>query len=343
MGSPRQSGRGRTTARTTAACVAAVALLGTSACVTMPADRSGAKAPWKPPSPEKFLPKYDEVTDHAAKRLDTGEIAEVQSGPLLLASQAAYKIAGARSAAGLKETTTKPVERSDTQVYLPRFDDYPAWFVDSATVSDPDGGKTTAVGLNLRADAGTDWKRIASVLLDSGVELPELAEAPDGSAVPVDAATSGKLARPADVIGAAYAAYLEGGQDAPQAVVFAPHPDTMTWLDIFEDEEALAQQSGGTVQRSIDDVVVRSLETKDGGALVVFSLQETANLELSGRPIDLDEDNPVRYFTGESSAEEYLKSSYAWQGAAYIPPKGKDSDLVTLLGVQRDLTTAEVS
>lgn len=326
-----------------AACVAAVATLGTSACVAMPEERSGAKAAWKPPAPEKFLPTYDEISSQAANKLDTGQIAQVQSGPLLLTSQAAYKVRGARIAAGEPKVENAPPKRSDQQVYLPKFDDYPAWFVDSSKVSGSEGsGGNTVLGLNMRVDAGTDWKRITTVTLDEGVEVPEIATEDDGSAAVLTEEDSEKLTRPDNAIAAAYAGYLQGGKDAPHAAAFAEHETTTDWLELFDEEAKTARQGGGTMERAVDDVVLRSLATTEGGALVVFSLQETADLQLGDRSIDLDEVNPIRFYTGKRKATDHMKATYAWQGAAYVPPEGEDGDKVTLLGVQRNLTSAEV-
>jgi hypothetical protein len=316
--------------RLLAAAAAVTSVLAASACVAMPAERTGAADPWKPPSPEKFLTKFESTSNQAADARDLRLIQSVESGPLLKSTLAAYRIARKTDPDGAQKA--EPVQREGTKSYMPKFDNYPLWFIDQATVS-----SGTVYGLTLRVSAGDDWKKLVEVYADSDAAIPEIAE----PATPVTTADKDKFARDATAIPRAYAGWAQSGLKGLQAGAFAPHPGTTELLTKLDNQAKTAQQQKSSYKRTVAPGVARMLATKDGGALVLFSMEEKVEESpAAGKKLPLDED--LQAYTGAKDASGFLKASYVWQVAAHVPAKGQNDDNVTILGVSRTLGTAEV-
>lgn len=315
----------------------AIALAATSAgCVSLPREKTGKVPAWSPASADAtstFLRTYDEVTSRAAAARNDRLITSVESGPLLQASQAEFQIAK-RLDPDNKKPTSAPTH-SDSKVYLPKFAKYPVWFF---AVSQTGEDARPTVDLVLRPRAGALWKKAASVVLDEGADLPRLATR-DGSAVDVSQETGGTLVRPPSKVAIAYAALLTDGPKAPQARAFEPHPQTT------RSQEATAQNkrqsSAFSYTQKFEVTSVRALATTDGGALELFTLAESENLAMKAGSLKFDRDDAVAAYTGVAAPTAFLRTTWVWQVAAFVPPEGQGNGKVRLLGVNRSLASAE--
>ncbi|HEY8455478.1 MAG TPA: hypothetical protein VIL34_07790 [Actinopolymorphaceae bacterium] len=308
-------------------------------CVTLPETKTGQASAWTPASKKnttRFFANYDAINKKATARRDIELMESIQSGPLLRTTQAAFRIAERLDPEG-NDPAPVPVHR-DIRTYVPHFRDYPIWYVavsrlegDGAT---DDGG--TAVDLVMRPNAAVPWRKAQTVVLDERAVIPELAEK-NGHAVVVEGDDGEGLAlSPAQVAGW-YAAMLEAGPSSPHARAFAPHPDTR------RSHEASAQnkQESG-YEQSFEVVSVRALATADGGALVLFTLEESEQLSLRNGELELSSDDAVAAYTGHAKGRDLLRTSWIWQVVAVVPPEGAEDQLVHLLGVDRALASAEL-
>lgn len=324
-----------------AAWCACSGLLLASACVTLPQERTGATRPWKPPSTEKVMARYDEVSNKAAAARDLDLLAEVESGPLLAVNRAEMKIALRSDPNGSQAPA--PVTHRSPQLFAPEFHNYPLWFVDRSTVESASGEERTMYGLTLRPDAGSTWRRVLEVAVDEGVEVPEVLTDDSGAAVELDPERDADLVRPADAIPRAYAGWIQGGLEALHAGAFEDSPRTVEILKRLQQERRTADRNGWKLNRSVVPTVHRSLATDGDGALVLFTLLETVQTDIGdGKPFRFQADSEIRAYTGEDSASQAVRATYVWQVGAWVPPQGKNGGLVRLIGLSRDLTTAEV-
>ncbi|HZC25782.1 MAG TPA: hypothetical protein VE287_02090 [Actinopolymorphaceae bacterium] len=300
----------------------------------MPQDKTGRTATWTPAphgAATTFLRRYDTVNSRAGAVRDPRLIASVESGPLLRASVAAYRIA--KRLDPKDKNPDKPPTHEHPHVYLPSFTGYPVWFVAVSTLAH-DG--RTAVDLVYRPSAGAMWKKAQSVVLDKGASLPSIAER-NGTAVAVTGAADG-LVRPPDKAALAYARLLEGGPSAPQAHAFVPHPDTER---AHGASAANRKQSNAfTYDQKFTVTSVRALATDDGEALVLFTMQETEALGMRNSSLRFKKDDAIAAYTGLARGQAFLRTSWIWQVAAVIPANGGSDPRIRLLGTQRSLAAA---
>ena len=304
--------------------------------MSTPEPKTGREPVWSPARPgalTTFLQHYDSISNEATQGRDANLIASVQSGPLLRASQADYRIA--KRLDPQDRNPGPAVTHRKARTYLPAFKGYPVWFV---AVSDLVPAGDTSVDLVLRSSAGSVWKKAQSVVLDEGAELPKLAKR-DGSPVAVAGETVGLARQPAEAA-AAYAALLERGRDAPQAAAFAPHPDTERAHRASQANRG--QSNAFSYEQKFDVTSVRALATAEGGALVLFTMTETEALSMRNTSLQFAEDDAVAAYTGVAKGEAFLRTAWVWQVVAAVPPKNPSDNRVRLLGTQRSLASAEM-
>lgn len=307
----------------------------------MPQERTGATRPWKPPSTEKVMARYDKISNEAAASRDPDLIAEVESGPLLAVTRAEMRIAQGADPEGARPPS--PVVHESPELFAPTFKGYPLWFVDRSTLESESGEERTMYGLTLLPDAGSTWRRVLEVTVDEGVEVPEVLTDDSGAAVPLDPERNANLSRPADAIPRAYAGWVEGGLTALHAGAFEDSPRTVELLENLQQARNAADRNGWELRRTVVPTVHRSLVTEGDGALVLFTLLETVETTVGGgKPLTFGPDSEIRAFTGEESASQSVLAKYVWQVGAYVPPQGENGGLVRLIGLSRDLTAAEV-
>jgi hypothetical protein len=306
--------------------------------VTMPEQKTNSAPPWAPASVEsgvKFFDRYDTVHLEASEERDAGLVATVQSGPLLRVTEAFYKIK--RRIDPQREDTTAPFTRTNPTVLLPKFSKDPVWMAGVSTMSNGNGRKV--VDLVTRSTAGADWRNTISVMIDPNQSVPEL-QMNGESAVPIWMPEQiQQLRRPPSKAAEAYAALIQGGPTAPHAAAFVPHGMTATAHQLAAKYRALPAQL--KFEQTVKVIGYRALAAQDGGALLVFAMEEKNNIQmLPGKTLALRPTDEAAAFTGLTKVTKQLKESWIWQVAAYVPAKGKGNGLVELLGIQRSLATA---
>lgn len=305
-------------------------------CVTMPETRTGRAVEWAPATAERaatFLKRYEQVSNKANETRNADLIAQVESGPLLRASRAEFRIA--KRLDPERTSSSAPVRYTNQRVFIPDLDDYPVWFV---AVSDLVDESRTTVSLVVRSSAGSLWRMTQSVALDPDTQLPELVER-NGTAVAVDTGSDEGLVRSPAQAAQAYANLLMAGPDAPHAAAFHPHPETARSHQATQKNK---EQSGFTYDQKLEVVSVRALAVSDGGAFVLFTLAETEDLSLRDARLRFNRHDAVAAYTGRAEGNSYLRTSWVWQVAALLPPKGAPDPRIQLLGVERSLESAEM-
>jgi hypothetical protein len=311
-------------------------LVAAAACVSTPQPKTGRSPAWSPARPgalAAFLEHYDAVRNDANQGRDGQLVSSVESGPLLRASQADFRIA--KRLDPQDKNPGPDVTHGKPQTYLPAFKGYPVWFVAASDIV-PDGGR--AVDLVVRSSAGSLWKKAQSVALDEGAELPTIAVR-DGSPVAVTGQSVGLARQPAEAA-TAYAALLERGRDAPQAAAFEAHPDTERAHRASQANRG--QASSFSYDQTFEVTSVRALATEDGGALVLFTMAESEALTMRNTSLRFSEDDAVAAYTGVNRGEAFLRTTWVWQVVAAVPPKNPENNKVRLLGTQRSLASAEM-
>jgi hypothetical protein len=302
----------------------------------MPEARTGRTVAWSPVTNERaitFLKRYEQVSNKASETRNPELIAQVESGPLLRATRAEFRIANRLDPERTGRSTR--VRYTNQRVYIPDLTDYPAWFVAVSDLADED---RTTVDLVVRSSAGSLWHMTQSVALDDDAQLPELVER-NGKAVALDTGSAEGLVRSPAQAAQAYANLLMAGPDAPHAAAFHPHPQTARSHQATQRNK---EQSGFTYDQKLDVVSVRALAVADGGAFVLFTLAETEELSLQEASLRFNRHDAVAAYTGRAEGDSYLRTSWVWQVAAMVPPKGAPDPRIRLLGVERSLESAEM-
>ncbi|REF35368.1 hypothetical protein [Thermasporomyces composti] len=307
-----------------------------SGCVTMPEARIGRTVAWSPVTSERaltFLKRYEQVSNKASETRDPELIAQVESGPLLRATRAEFRIANRLDPDRTSRSTR--ARYTNQRIYIPDLADYPVWFV---AVSDlADEGRTT-VSLVVRSNAGSLWHMTQSVALDDDAQLPELVER-NGKVVALDTGSNEGLVRSPWQAAQAYANLLMAGPDAPHAAAFHPHPQTARSHQATQRNK---EQPGFTYDQKVSVVSVRALAVADGSAFVLFTLEENEELSLQDARLRFDRNDAVAAYTGRAEGDSYLRTSWVWQAVAVVPPKGAPDPRIRLLGVERSLESAKM-
>ncbi|MEQ4204432.1 hypothetical protein [Actinopolymorpha sp. B9G3] len=314
-----------------------LALAASAGCVSLPETRTGRSPEWSPASQDKtigFLQRYDKINAKASAARDSDLIESIQSGPLLTASQAQFRIAKR-----LDPDDKNPgaaVSHSDPRAYLPAFEGYPVWYF---AVSKVAGEGDTAVDLVMRPTAGSLWRKAQSVVLDDDAEVPEILDRDSAAVVVPPGEREGRARAPAEAA-AAYAALLEEGPEAPQAPAFVPHPDTER--SHRASQQNRSQANAFTYDQEFSVTSVRALATKDGGALVLFTMTEAESLAMRNASLEFDQDDAVAAYTGLAKGEAFLRTSWIWQVVAAVPMQDAEDIRVRILGTERSLASADM-
>jgi hypothetical protein len=329
----------RRRSRRAAATVGALLLtLATSAgCVSMPETRTGRSPEWSPATKDTtvgFLRRYDKINAKASAARNADLIESIQSGPLLTASQAQFRIA--QRLDPKDKNPGAAASHTDRHTYLPRFEDYPVWFF---AVSKVTGDGHPAIDLVMRPTAGSLWRKAQSVVLDDEAQVPDLLDQGGAAVVAAPGVRKGLARSPAEAA-TAYAALLQDGPDAPQAPAFVPHPDTE------RSHRATAQNRGQanafTYEQDFSVTSVRALATKDGGALVLFTMTEAESLAMRDASLEFEQDDAVAAYTGLAKGEAFLRTSWIWQVVAAVPAHDVEDARVRILGTERSLASADM-
>lgn len=258
------------------------------------------------------LERYREVQRSAYSLLAAGPLTTVESSPVVLIDAGAIK---ARRLLG-DDAPPNALASKDvtiTDVYAPRFDAYPLWFVALAHDEDRD---VTRVLVFARQRATQPWTLVASPETVSADAIPPLAVDDEGALVTLPPGDrSGLVGSPEDVAETYARALSDKGSEAVAADSFLQQMD----------EVAAASSSikGVTFSQTWKAHDVRyAARTADGGALVfaTFTRDDDYRVE-DGVFVDWPEGSVQKAFlTGKLFAHGKLR--YYHQVLLYVPRSG---------------------
>ena len=297
-----------------------IALAGCSSSAPPPAPGTAAYHGLTIAEAEAAYHAYVTVSDAAAAQGD-----QVQG--LSEVGDAAWSIVNEQYTALALAGTPIPTYRYGQPVfYVPALTIWSQWFmvaVPRTTETGPGAG-TTASTLMLFEKRGPSlpWTLDGSVVLDQ--RLPAIARDSDGYAIALSTADP-DLLLPPDVVGATQAAVVDDGPAAASAAVVADGPLTTGWY-----QEQAAQARSATA-RDLQyewllegtDYALFSLQTADGGALVMYGMYLNTQTEhpglAAGAPIPV----PAEFapLTGPPQVGYHeLTANWTYEFAAFDPP-----------------------
>lgn len=297
-----------------------VAALGTAALVTalagcgvVPLEKTSAdlsKAAADPSTVQRTYDNYEKARGAAFAALDPEVLALVETGPVLAVDSGAIDVAKRLHGNASTGQESAPAEIED--VYVPRLDAYPLWFV--ATARDEARG-VRRVQVFERASSTERWELTASpeALLSTVLPVPETTDGVLETVAPDDA--DGLVSAPSQTL-AAYAAVL-GDPSSPRAREVAVD----SFVSQMRAQAAGLAQPGTTFQRTWSAQPVQyALRTKDGGALVFGTLMRQDGWVLTpGATVRWPAGSEQKAYFGDPMARSGVLRYYH-QVLMYIPP-----------------------
>jgi len=259
---------------------------------------------------EAIYDRYRAVRKTALDHLDEQPLVAVEAGALLAIDAGALMVARRLL---LSETPDDTQELRILDVYAPRLDSYPLWFV----VVVEDGVRDlTKVQIFQRESSTTGWQLVASPETLPSTELPALDLDASDALKPLDPFRAGGLSMSPQATVDAYAATLNGAPGAAS--------------EVSEDSFVTQMRQVANKQRQIDGVtftqewtarpVQYAARSADGGALVFGTLARTDRFQIEeGRFINWPEGSEQKAFlSGRLYSTGELR--YYHQILAYVPP-----------------------
>lgn len=300
--------------------VVASALLVAGCAIPHPKDSHGVtKVAATPALADAIYDRYRKIRKQSLNRLDPQPLSTVEAGPVLAID------AGKLTVARRLLLSDRPDDTQDLRilnVYAPRLDSYPLWFV--VEVEDR-ARDLTKVQVFQRESSTTGWQLAASPETLPSTQLPAFALDSTDALEPVDPLRAGHMAMsPQEAINA-YAATLN----------HPPGAESKVSADSFVTQmrQVAAQQrrvDGVTfTQRWTARPVQYALRSADGGALVFGTLSRTDRYQIEkGRAIDWPEGSEQKAFlSGRLYTTGELR--YYHQILVYLPP---DDEKPVVLG-----------
>ncbi|TNC33693.1 hypothetical protein [Mumia zhuanghuii] len=302
--------------RATGAALLAVGLVtGLGGCGVVPLEKSTAdvsKVAAEEPTVQRTYDNYEKARGAAFAALDPEVLALVETGPVLAVDAGAIDVAKRLHGNASTGRQTTPAQIED--VYTPRLDAYPLWFV--ATARDEARG-VRRVQVFERASSTERWELTASpeALLSTVLPVPRTK---DGALETVDPdQADGLVIAPGQAL-AAYAATL-GDPNSPRATDVAAD----SFITQMRAQAAGLAQPGTTFRRSWSAQQVRhTMRTEDGGALVFGTLMRQDGWVLApGATVRWPEGSEQRAYFGDPMARSGVLRYYH-QVLMYVPPLG---------------------
>jgi hypothetical protein len=246
--------------------------LATSGC-------SGASAPANPESSA-----YHGLTIAAAQSAYQAYVSQSHTAAaqgnkaksLAIVGDAQWSIVNEQFTALATASTPVPTYRYGQPVfYVPALTTWSEWFMVAVQRTAETGAEagTTAHTLLLFEKRGPDqpWTVDGSVVLNQ--PLPAIARDQAGYATALSTADS-HLLLPPDVVGASQAAVVDNGTAAPSIAVVDQGPLTTGWYEAQAAQGRSATAQGLVYQWLLEgtDFALFSLQTADGGALVMYGM-----------------------------------------------------------------------
>jgi len=249
--------------------VIALAASGCSAAAAPPNPDSGAYHGLTLAAAESAYQSYVTRSHAAAAQ---GEKAQ----SLAIVGDAQWSIVNEQYTALAEASTPVPTYRYGQPVfYVPALTTWSEWFMVAVERTAETGAQagTTANTILLFEKRGPDlpWTVDGSVVLDQ--PLPAIARDQAGYAIALSTADS-HLLLPPDVVGASQAAVVDNGTAAPSIAVVGDGPLTTGWYQTQAAQGRSAAAQGLVYQWLLEgsDYALFSLETADGGALVMYGM-----------------------------------------------------------------------
>ncbi len=190
-------------------------------------------------------------------------------------------------------------------LYLPAPAGYPRWFAAgvSRTLTTPSGQGTAGVVTSLvnpgqalmifeQASARAPWKLASTSLFSHGVSLPPVAASHDGQATVLAMSQADGLLASPDTVGPLVAAVVDDGPSSPAARVVASGPLSTGLYQVARAGMGLKTPRGDIHQWELEGsgYAQFALRTRDGGALVFFTMYLDSTVEV---PSELNQSEPV--------------------------------------------------
>ena len=291
--------------------VLASAMLVAGCAIPHPKDSHGVtKVAATPAQADAIYDRYRKIRKESLARLEAQPLTAVEAGAVLAID--AGKLAVARRLL----LSDRPDDTQDLRildVYAPRLDSYPLWFV---VVVEDRVRKLTKVQVFQRESSTTGWQLIASPETLPSTELPAFALDGTDALRPVDPLRAGHMTMSPQEAIDAYAATLNGPPGAES--------------EVSEDSFVTQMRQVAARQRRVDGVtftqnwsarpVQYALRAADGGALVFGTLARTDRYQIEqGRAIDWPEGSEQKAFlSGRLYTTGELR--YYHQILVYVPP-----------------------
>lgn len=282
------------------------------------------------------LGEVGEVLAEADAALDPAALAPRVTGPALATRTAEY--VRATSTGGAKGPTVLP---TDEQVLIvPQTTQWPR--TQLVVTEQPDDLQAPRILVLQQASPREQYKLWGWARMAPGLSMPPTASPEAGSPVLAPDAT-GLVVTPADAF-AQYADVLANGDASSHAATFAPD----AYRSAIEAARAataqgVQQAASATETYTPDPEPVVSLETADGGAIVVGQLTtvSTVTLTVSGGTIPI-QDPFYAALTGTQSAGSSFARTYTDVLVMYVPPADSGAP-VQVLAAEHAVTAASAS
>lgn len=292
-----------------------VLAVGVAAC-GLP-ERKDAAAPVKvavnDTEAQEVFDHFREVRSSAFDSLAAGPLTTIEAGPVLVIDTGGIKVRRLLGDdAQLEAVGSQKLTLLD--VYAPRFDEYPLWFV--AVVQD-EARDLTRLQLFARAKASTPWTLVASPETLSAKVIPQLAHDPDGALTPLPPDERSGLAESPQAAAQTYAKVLAGKRSGDV------EQDSFV-QQMRQAAQEIESYKGVTYSQTWKPHDVHyALRTSDGGALVFATLTRDDDYRIKdGVFIDWPEGSEQKAFlSGKLFAHGKLR--YYHQLLLYVPPEGK--------------------
>ncbi|MFD1827221.1 MULTISPECIES: hypothetical protein [Mumia] len=301
--------------RSLVAVGAALLVVSLGGCGVVPLEKTSAdvsKLAAETSTVQRTYDNYEKARGAAFAALDPEVLALVETGPVLAVDTGAIDVAKRLHGNASTGRETAPAEIED--VYTPRLDAYPLWFV--ATARD-EGRGVRRIQVFERASSTDQWELTASpeALLSTVLPVPETVDGVLQTVGPDDA--DGLVSAPSQAL-MAYAATL-GNPSSPRSTEVTAD----SFVSQMRAQAAGLAQPGTTFRRTwASQPVQHAVRTKDGGALVFGTLMRQDGWVLTpGATVRWPAESEHKAYFGDPMSRSGVLRYYH-QVLMYIPPTG---------------------
>ncbi|MGH1565095.1 hypothetical protein [Mumia sp. DW29H23] len=306
-----------TAARRRAALLAASALTLTlvTGCGVFPLEKTSndvSKVAADHGEVDRTYRNYEKARGAAFTALDPDILALVETGPMLAVDAGAIDVAKRLHGNASTGQEVAPAEIED--VFTPRLDAYPLWFM---TTARDDARGLRRVQVFERESSTAQWELTTSpeALLSTVLPVPKTVDGVVETVGPDD--SDGLLSSPTAAM-QAYAATL-GDPNSPRATQVTAD----SFVTQMRAQAAALAKPGTTFQRTwASQPVTHAVRTQDGGALVFGTLMRQDGWVLApGASVTWPEDSEQKAYLGSPMNRSGVLRYYH-QVLMYVPPQG---------------------